>query len=89
VRARFEVSALETVDRDGKGTTPIHEVDFVFSVRLSGWLSRVAAMLGAPFRARAAHVVQAWPVAVAHVHYQVGDDLGEGGGCISRVASEI
>jgi hypothetical protein len=53
VRARFEVSALETVDRDGKRATPFYEDDFVFSVRLSGGLSPVATMLGAPFRARA------------------------------------
>ena len=34
-------------------------------------------MLGAPFRAGAAHVVHFWPVAVAYVQDQVANDAGE------------
>jgi hypothetical protein len=36
-------------------------------------------MLGAPFRAGATHVVQFWPVAVAHVLDQVVNDAREVG----------
>src|SRR5882757_4927562 len=45
-------------------------------VRIESW---PGLMLGAPSRARATHVVQLGPVAVAHVHDQVVNDAGEVG----------
>ena len=43
------------------------------------------AVLGAPFRAGATHVVQLGPVAVAYVHNQIVNDAGEVGDRLSRV----
>ena len=45
-------------------------------------------MLGAAFRAGAAHVVQLGPVAIAYVHNQVVNDAGEVGDDLSRPASK-
>src|SRR6478736_5809850 len=51
--------------------------------------SQPGLMLGAPFRAGAAHVVQFGPVAIADVHNQVVDDAGEVGDGLSRLAGKI
>jgi hypothetical protein len=45
-------------------------------------------MLGAPFRARATHVVQLGPVAITHVYNQVVNDAGEVGDGLNRLASK-
>jgi phosphoserine phosphatase len=45
-------------------------------------------MLGAPFRAGATHVVQPGSIAVAHVHNQVVNDIGEVGDKLSRLTSK-
>jgi hypothetical protein len=45
-------------------------------------------MLGAPFRARATHVVQLGTVGIAYVHHQVVNDARKVGDCPSRFASK-
>jgi hypothetical protein len=50
--------------------------------------SQLRLMLSAPFRARATHVVQLGPIAIAYVHNQVVNDAGKVGDCLSRLASK-
>jgi hypothetical protein len=44
--------------------------------------------LGAPFRARATHVVQLGPVAITHIYNQIVNDPGEVGDGLNRLASK-